>query len=63
MILNQTPVRTSKNYGINDIELDLEIPKITEFDNITILSDELENIDISDDGILTSKIGLELRVN
>ena len=59
MILNQTPVRTSKNYGINDIELDLEIPKITEFDNITILSDELENIDISDDGILTSKIGLE----
>ena len=25
MILNQTPIRTSKNYKINNIELDLEM--------------------------------------
>ena len=27
MILNQTPIRTSKNYGINNINLDIEMPE------------------------------------
>ena len=40
MILNQTPIRTSKNYKINNIELDLEFPKIIEvFNGLTILGD------------------------
>ena len=40
MILNQTPIRTSKNYKINNIELDLELPKkIEEFNGLTILGD------------------------
>ena len=40
MILNQTPIRTSKNYKINDIELDLEMPKKQEeFEGLTISGD------------------------
>ena len=40
MILNETPIRTSKNYGINNIKLDIEIPKkIEEFNNLTITGD------------------------
>lgn len=41
IILNETPVRTSKNYGINNIEIkDFEEPKIKEFTNITITDEE-----------------------
>lgn len=37
MELNQTPVRTSKNFGINNIKLDLEIPEnVQEFKNMQI---------------------------
>jgi len=56
MILNQTPIRTSKNYKINNIELDLEIPnKIEEFGGLTISGDTL-NFNISDE---VSKIPLK----
>ena len=48
MILNQTPIRTSKNYKINNIELDIEVPKkIKEFSGLTILGDT-SNFNISD---------------
>lgn len=48
MILNETPVRTSKNYGINNIELkDLELPKhIEEFISLSITGDT-SNFEIS----------------
>ena len=41
MIINQTPVRTSKNYEINNIELkEIELPKkIEEFNGLTITGD------------------------
>ena len=40
MILNQTPIRTSKNYKINNIELDIEVSKkIEEFNGLTISGD------------------------
>ncbi|MBR0427571.1 MAG: SufD family Fe-S cluster assembly protein [Clostridia bacterium] len=40
MILNQTPIRTSKNYKINNIELDKEMPKKQEeFEGLTISGD------------------------
>ena len=40
MILNETPVRTSKNYKINNIELKLNMPnKIEDFSELTILGD------------------------
>ena len=39
MILNETPVRTSRNFLINNIKLDnLEIPsKLKEFNNVEII--------------------------
>ena len=47
MILNQTPIRTSKNYKINNIELDLEMPKTQEeFEGLTIFGDT-SNFNIS----------------
>ena len=40
MIINETPLRTSKNYKINNIELDLEMPiKIEEFNSLCITGD------------------------
>ena len=56
MILNETPIKTSKNYKINNIELDLELPnKIEEFGGLTI-SGDTSNFNISDD---VSKIPLK----
>lgn len=63
--LNKTPVRTSNNYGINDISLDLELPEVRTFENATfeISSDDIEfNIE-EPKSILNSKIGLELQSN
>jgi len=63
--LNKTPVRTSNNYGINDIGLDLELPEVRIFENATfeISSDDIEfNIE-EPKSILNSKIGLELQSN
>ena len=50
MILNKTPLRTSKNFGINEIELkDFEIPKrIKDFNGLTI-SGDIEKFKISND--------------
>ena len=63
--LNKTPVRTSNNYGINDISLDLELPEVRAFENTTfeISSDEIEfNIEEPKEA-LNSKIGFELESN
>ena len=39
-ILNETPVRTSKSFGINNIQLDeLLIPDVQEFKNVQIKSE------------------------
>lgn len=56
MKLNETPVRTSNNYGINEMEIkNLEIlKKIEEFDGLTITGD-ISNFEISH---LPSKIPL-----
>ena len=50
MFLNETPIRTSKNYGINNIELkDIELPKhIEEFNSLTI-SGDTSNFEISEE--------------
>ena len=63
--INETPVRTSKNYNINSLKLNtLEIPKaITEFKNKTIAidSDEVENCSLSSEKIdLTYGLSEEL---
>lgn len=54
--LNKTPLNTSKNYGINDIELELEIPKYETPDNYEIESNI--KIEQQEKSKLTSKIGL-----
>ena len=48
LILNETPVRTSKNFNINNIKIeDIEMPEvIEEFNNVDIIR-ESENIEIS----------------
>ena len=56
MILNETPIKTSKNYKINNIELNLKLPnKIEEFSGLTI-SGDTSNFQISDN---VSKIPLK----
>lgn len=67
--LNSTPVRTAKNFGINNIKLNLEIPKIREFNNCVIMSYESDRFEMSDLFIgmsknkLDTRIGLELNKN
>lgn len=40
MIINQTPLRTSKNYKINNIELNIDMPvKIEDFNSLSITGD------------------------
>ncbi|MBR1377458.1 MAG: SufD family Fe-S cluster assembly protein [Bacilli bacterium] len=54
-ILNETPVRTSNNYKINDITLELDIPTINSFDNYKVEGIEYKEYDTNS---FTSKIGL-----
>ena len=67
-ILNETPVRTANNFGINNIELILDVPKIhKEFENFSIETDDIDKIkfEISSDNATQSenRIGLERRIN
>lgn len=65
--LNSTPVRTSKNYDINDIKLDIEIPQYKKFDNISVYTDELDKVEINikesykSSSELETKIGLNFK--
>ena len=42
--VNNTPVRTSRNFLINNLEVELEIPQKDEFTNLKIIN-EKSNID------------------
>ena len=63
--LNETTVRTSVNYGINNIKIEFDLPdenKQKTFENFSISTDEIDkmNIKISDEGNekeFSSKIG------
>ncbi len=61
MILNETPVRTAKNFAINNINIeDIKVlDKVPEFNNITITADT-EKVDIKQDA---SKINLTYGLN
>ena len=58
MILNETPIRTSNNYRINNLEMNFKLPeKINEFKSITITGDT-EKFEISNNtGNKTLKYG------
>ena len=67
-ILNETPVRTANNFGINNIGLILDVPKICkEFENFSIETNDIDKIkfEISSENITQSenRIGLERRIN
>ena len=68
-ILNDTPVKTSNNFGINNVELDIDIPTIRNYDNFLIMSTEVDKLEIINFDIitenknLTSKIGLDVKQN
>ena len=67
--LNETSVRTSVNYGINNIKVEFDLPdenKQKTFENFSISTDEIDkmNIKISDEGNekeFSSKIGLSFK--
>lgn len=63
--LNNTPVRTSNNYGINDITLEFETPIIKNFENFTIISSEQDKFSVEkiNNDKLDSRIGLNLQQN
>ena len=44
--LNKAPVRTSNNYGINDITLEFEIPMIKQFQNITMMCYDFDDVKV-----------------
>ena len=58
-ILNETPVRTSNNFGINNIEVEMNIPQYKEFVRFDIYVPELEKIKSELNGKIesTNKIG------
>ena len=63
-VLNPTPVRTANNFGINDITIDLKLPKTTNFDKMSIEDNKDLPIEINDDSIvLDNRIGLEIKSN
>lgn len=65
MVLNETPVRTSRNFLINNIKLEeLEIPsELKEFNNVEIICDNTKVEEINDDIFLTYGVGKELEEN
>ena len=59
-ILNKLPVKTTNNFKVNDLKIDLEIPEITGMKKYSISNND--SLDINQDIIedkLVSKIGLE----
>lgn len=66
--LNETPVRTSKNYGINNIKIDLNMDEVKqiinkngEFNNVSFETEELDKIKVNIEEkqeLFSSKIGL-----
>lgn len=68
-ILNETPVRTANNFGINNVELTIDIPKIhKEFENFSIETEDFDKIKFEMQSSLNkiqseNRIGLERNVN
>ena len=61
--INETPVRTSRNFLINNIEVELEMPeKIAEFKNVQIIK-ETSNIEKDTAQTKGSKEKLEAKID
>ena len=59
-ILNKLPVKTTNNFKVNDLKIDMDLPEITDMNKFNISNNDLLDInqEIIDDEF-TSKIGLE----
>lgn len=60
-VLNETPIRTARNFGINHVEVDVEIPEYKTFENVNIYAD-LSKVNVIHNIVkekYTSRIGLE----
>lgn len=66
-ILNETPLRTANNFGINNIEAYLDLPKYKEFDNFNLYTEDLEKIKIkiTKNTLIDNenRLGLERKIN
>lgn len=58
-ILNNTPLRTSKSYGMNNFKIDLDIPEILEFKDYKINT----KVELLENTEFTSKINLDAKTN
>lgn len=68
--LNETPVKTSVNYGLNNIKVEIDIDEVKqtirkngEFSNVSFETEELDKINVNIDEVaesINSKIGLAL---
>ena len=59
--LNESPIRTSENYGINDILLDVDLPEVLEMYESAEYSSDL--IKREEDYFITSNIGIDIDSN
>ena len=61
-VLNETTLRTSNNFDINDLNIKLDIPEKPEFENLDIFSEDIDKLEIKVDNKsieeFKSKIGL-----
>lgn len=64
-ILNETPVRTSNNFGINNIEVNMDIPQYKEFVRFDMYVPELEKIkwELNSKIESTNKLGIQRKTN
>ena len=58
--LNKTPVRTANNFGINDIELELNIPEVKKYNNITIMGYDMDDVAVIRNNIESEKMRYDI---
>lgn len=58
-VLNEIPIKTTNSFNVNNIKIKLDIPKITNFKNMTIVNDDKLIVNINENGrSIDTKIGL-----
>ena len=63
-VLNPTPVRTANNFEINDITIDLKIPKASSFTRMSVEDNKDLEIEINEKpSSIQNRIGLEIKSN
>ena len=58
-ILNKLPVKTTNNFKVNDLKIDLDIPDIKNRSRFVIDNNKLDNTQVFINKKIVSKIGFE----